>query len=176
MPADAPAIVITHPYEGGHPDHDSACFAVQAACALLRRAGGPCPDLLEITSYHAGPDGDLRVGAFLPGGPAAVTLALTAAQRRTKRRMLDRHQSQRQVLAGFKAEMERLRLAPAYDFLRPPHPGPLWYEQFAWGTDGEGWRQRAAAAVVELGLPSPPWAPPRPLLWAPPKPPSDGRR
>src|SRR5919202_1691857 len=30
-------IVLTHPYEGGHPDHDATAFAVHAACRLLRR-------------------------------------------------------------------------------------------------------------------------------------------
>ncbi len=32
--------VITHPYEGGHPDHDTAAFAVAAACARLARSLG----------------------------------------------------------------------------------------------------------------------------------------
>lgn len=30
-----PEVVLTHPYEGGHPDHDAAAFAVHAACALV---------------------------------------------------------------------------------------------------------------------------------------------
>lgn len=31
-----PEVVLTHPYEGGHPDHDAAAFAVQLACELVR--------------------------------------------------------------------------------------------------------------------------------------------
>ena len=30
-----PDIVVTHPYEGGHPDHDATCFGVHMACKLL---------------------------------------------------------------------------------------------------------------------------------------------
>ena len=30
-----PSIVLTHPYEGGHPDHDAAAFAAHAACASM---------------------------------------------------------------------------------------------------------------------------------------------
>src|SRR4051794_4250784 len=34
-----PAFICTHPFEGGHPDHDATAFAVAAACELMRRAG-----------------------------------------------------------------------------------------------------------------------------------------
>jgi len=32
--------VLTHCYEGGHPDHDATAFAVRAACRLLALPGG----------------------------------------------------------------------------------------------------------------------------------------
>ena len=38
-----PEVVITHPYEGGHTDHDATAFAVRAACTLLARDGAPAP-------------------------------------------------------------------------------------------------------------------------------------
>ena len=62
------SVVITHAYEGGHPDHDATAFAVHAAA---RR----CPELriIEMTSYHAGPGGRLSSGTFLPNGAAART-------------------------------------------------------------------------------------------------------
>src|SRR3954452_15878539 len=31
----SPEVVLTHPYEGGHPDHDATAFAVHAACQAL---------------------------------------------------------------------------------------------------------------------------------------------
>jgi LmbE family N-acetylglucosaminyl deacetylase len=85
----APEVVITHPYEGGHPDHDAA--ALVASAAIGRSHGG-----------------------------------------------------QEAVLREFPLEPERLRPAPAYDFTRPPHAGPLWYECLGWPLTGEQWRQNAA--------------------------------
>ena len=42
--------VITHPYEGGHPDHDACAFAARAA---VRHSANKAK-LMEFTSYHAG--------------------------------------------------------------------------------------------------------------------------
>src|SRR5579872_357888 len=57
--------VITHPYEGGHPDHDATALAVQAACHLLRETGFEAPNPVEMTSYHL-IDGQTIFGTFLP--------------------------------------------------------------------------------------------------------------
>ena len=48
-----PKVVMTHAYEGGHPDHDAAAIAVRAAAQLLRRGRAPVPDLFEMALYHA---------------------------------------------------------------------------------------------------------------------------
>ena len=45
-----PEVVLTHPYEGGHTDHDATAFAVHLACVVLRREGAPAPVVLELTS------------------------------------------------------------------------------------------------------------------------------
>ena len=91
-------VVVTHAYEGGHPDHDATAFAVQAALRLAP-AGGL--RLVEMAGYHAGPSG-MAVGDFLPGtGAAPVAFALSAKQCALKRDMLACFTTQRQVLAGF---------------------------------------------------------------------------
>ncbi len=46
------AVVLTHAYEGGHPDHDAAAFAVHAAAELLRREGGEIA-IIEMPFYRA---------------------------------------------------------------------------------------------------------------------------
>ena len=46
--------------------------------------------------------------------------------------------------AKFPIEMERFRVAPCYDFSRPPHAGPLWYEILGFSMGGEMWRRAAA--------------------------------
>jgi LmbE family N-acetylglucosaminyl deacetylase len=146
-----PAAVIGHPYEGGHPDHDAACFACHAALRLLGGEGA-VPELIEMTSYHAGRHG-IVTGRFLepPRAPVA-TVAPSAEEEEAKRRMIECFASQRAVLAAFPLAPERFRRAPAYDFTRPPHPGTLYYERQDWGMTGARWREAAAAALRALGL------------------------
>lgn len=158
-----PEVVITHPYEGGHPDHDAAAFAVHAACAAARRSGREAPAIVEMTSYHMGSRG-IEAGMFLParsedradgapGEPAAEgAVALSPQERAFKRRLFDCFATQRETLAYFPVEVERLRPAPRYDFTRAPHDGPLFYESQNWGATGEAFRRRAAAAMGRCGV------------------------
>jgi LmbE family N-acetylglucosaminyl deacetylase len=155
-------MLLTHPYEGGHPDHDAVAFAVRAAVTVLERSAGgdrraPVPIVAEFAGYHAGPDGE-RQTSFLPHpGFPEVLFQLSAAERGLKSRMLALHATQATVLADFPRDRELFRLAPPHDFSRPPHPGPLLYERSGsggdWGIDGVRWRARAAAASRRLGLP-----------------------
>lgn len=150
-----PDVVLTHPYEGGHPDHDAAAFAVHAAAEILRRRGVPPPLLVEMTSYHARA-GALVTGEFLPyGGVDGQTLlTLTPKERGLKRRMLDCFATQREVLSSFPpAEVECFRPAPSYRFTEPPHDGPLLYETRSLPIAGESWRELARQALRDLGLP-----------------------
>ncbi len=145
-----PACVLTHPYEGGHPDHDAAAFAVRAACRLLRDQGDRSPCILEFTSYHNSA-GSIQAGEFLPNSCGPVwTRVLDRSERSLKQRMLDCYRTQRTMLQQFPLVCERFRAAPDYDFTMPPHPGILFYEQFDWGMTGDRWRR--LARVAEAGL------------------------
>ena len=147
-----PDIVMTLPYEGGHPDHDATAFAVHAACALLRQRRRRAPSIVEMTSYHAGPGGRV-MSEFLPRPEVEVTtLVLGEADRALKRRLVDCFSTQKLVLADLPIELERFRPAPAYDFARPPHDGPLHYEAYDWGMDGVRWRILAREALAALKL------------------------
>jgi LmbE family N-acetylglucosaminyl deacetylase len=147
-----PNVLVTHPYEGGHPDHDAAAFAAAAALRLLGASGEPVPTALEMTSYHLGTDG-IRTGSFLPHQDVrSADFVLDAAGRTRKRAMLDCFRSQREMLAHFRRDRERFRVAPAYAFSLPPHDGRLFYEHFAWGMSGAVWRARAREAAYALGL------------------------
>jgi hypothetical protein len=66
--------------------------------------------------------------------------------------MIDCFATQRWLLEQFDLAVERFRLAPAYDFLQPPHPGELHYETLGWGITGEDWRRETADALHRLGL------------------------
>jgi LmbE family N-acetylglucosaminyl deacetylase len=141
-----PTAILTHPYEGGHPDHDACAFAVHRACAL---AGLPPEALWEFTSYHAGPEG-VVTGEFLRYGETPrVRFELGEDGRRRKRRMLDCFATQRAMLEWFTTGAEMFRQAPRYDFTAPPHEGELNYERFDWGMRGSRWRELAAAARSE---------------------------
>jgi N-acetylglucosamine malate deacetylase 2 len=145
--------VVTHPYEGGHPDHDATALVVYAACLLLREEGFETPIPVEMTSYHS-IDGQTVYGRFLPfpdAGPIE-TVTLDARERDLKRRMVECHRTQHEVLKDFPLDAERFRMAPSYDFLRPPHTGWLGYEAFIWRIDGAGWRRAAGRALRRLGL------------------------
>lgn len=143
--------VLTHPYEGGHPDHDAVAFCVHAAGSLLAREGADAPTVAEMAFYHAGPDGWV-VGRFLPNGAPPTVAALTEGERARKRAMLDAFATQAATLARFPAADEAFRPAPAYDFAAPPHAGALLYEHFPWGMDGARWRRLADAARQDLAL------------------------
>jgi N-acetylglucosamine malate deacetylase 2 len=148
----APAVVVVHPYEGGHPDHDAAAFAAHAAVRRIRaRRAERAPILVEMTSYHRR-DGALRTGEFLPPGGGAVERWLVDAERARKTAMLRAYASQSAVLAPFGVQRECFRRPPAYDFGAPPHPGQLHYEQMGWRWSGAQWRRLAVTALDQLGL------------------------
>jgi LmbE family N-acetylglucosaminyl deacetylase len=156
-------VVFTHPYEGGHPDHDACAAAVRFACSLLLRRRPP--EVLEFASYHSSPYGGVETECFLgwiaPGRrhktivcPTAMwTRVLSDVQRRKKLDMLSRYASQQAVLSQFPIRQEPIRMAPDYDFTKPPHPGKLNYENFDWGMDGQRWRRLVRSAISALRVP-----------------------
>jgi LmbE family N-acetylglucosaminyl deacetylase len=142
-----PEVVLTHPYEGGHTDHDATAFAVHLACGVLRREGVPAPIVLELTSYH-GRNGRRIHAEFLPFWPVPtrrVDLPLEAQL--LKARMFRFFTTQQKVLSAFPLDVERFRLAPRYVFTVPPHEGPLDYERYCTTITGAEWRANAEKAL-----------------------------
>jgi hypothetical protein len=129
---------MTHAYEGGHPDHDSAAFAVAALQVRSRFVH------LEFAGYHQGPDGRLVTNRFAACTTTSVRFRLTPAEQRLKRLMLCAFRSQCRTLQPFGVTEEWLRVAPTYDFTRPPNGGRVWYEQFPWGMRAAEWTARVA--------------------------------
>jgi LmbE family N-acetylglucosaminyl deacetylase len=143
--------VITHAYEGGHPDHDATAFSVHAAAAIRNREGGELTSI-EVPLYRLGPGGIVLQEFAGSSCTAELALPLTSEQQGLKRRMVAAHRTQRDVLAPFRLEVERFRPAPAYDFLRLPNSGRLLYEHHSWGLDGARWLALASAASAQLCL------------------------
>ena len=139
--ADA-AAVVTHPYEHGHPDHDSAALAVALAS---QRAGRGAH--LEFASYHLAQEG-ARFGRFWPDpGCPEWAYELSPAELARKERAIACFATQRDTLAQFPLGVERLRSAPSYDFTRPAPPGDALYDRFGWELKAEGWRARARSLM-----------------------------
>ncbi|HZR57660.1 MAG TPA: PIG-L deacetylase family protein [Terriglobales bacterium] len=148
-----PDALITHAYEGGHPDHDSAALVASLAVNSFKAAAAP--KLLEMTSYHAH-NGKCCMGEFLPvseGQPGRFEefiIQLAPEEAARKKRMMDCYKSQKLVLQNFPLNPERLRPAPKYNFSTPPHSGKLWYECMGWQITGVQWRELATQAIGEF--------------------------
>ncbi|MCZ2157142.1 MAG: PIG-L family deacetylase [Bryobacterales bacterium] len=123
----APAVVYTHPFEGGHPDHDATAFAVRQGVERLRRSGRSVPEVREFSGYHAR-NGEFYQGKFLGEHGGAVEDDLSPAEQARKSAALDCYRSQQRVTSRFPLSPQRWRIAPLYNFTRRPHEGPLYYE------------------------------------------------
>ena len=143
-------IVVTHPYEGGHPDHDATAFATHAALELVRRNGFKPPTLFEM-ALHPGNDEISKLPEFLPGAEGeTTTLVLDERATKLKRRMLECMPSQRRSIQASPVGFERFRLPPEYDFNVPPQKGKLHYENFDWAPRSTVWQSRARQALKDL--------------------------
>ena len=139
-------IVMTHAYEGGHPDHDALALAVRLATQRCRLP----PTIIEMPYYHAGPDGWV-LQSFPPGGPAPVSIELSADAWARKSAMLDAHRSQADMLKEFRNPIERFRVAPVHNFMQPPNSGRWLYDQVAPSLHPELWLAHARAALAAEG-------------------------
>ena len=148
-----PEVIFTHPYEGGHPDHDACAFATHHAVGLHRARGGSRPLIIEAPFYNAGPGG-FSTGKFLPreGSMPEVTYRLSSPERERKHALVACFVTQRETLKGFHDETERYRIAPMYDFTRPPHAGKVLYDSYPWGMMSDTFYAFAAQAEAELDL------------------------
>jgi LmbE family N-acetylglucosaminyl deacetylase len=146
-------VVLTHAYEGGHPDHDATAFAVHAAATLLK------PDrhevaIVEMPLYYPTGTGWV-VQRFSPVADCPEhVLTLNPRERELKSTMITAHASQQRTLAMFNVDAERFRAAPAHDFTAPPRRDAVWYHGDAWGLTGVEWLALARDAIRELHLES----------------------
>jgi len=142
------AYVVTHPYEHGHPDHDTAALAVALATSRL---GSAAPERFEFASYHLA-EGKVRLGEFWPApGYAETVLPLSEAELAQKRAAMARFETQKALGSGFPLSPERFRKAPNYDFAIPAPPGRAVYEQWGIGGSLAEWGRHADAVLAAEG-------------------------
>jgi N-acetylglucosamine malate deacetylase 2 len=151
MESYAPEVVFTHPYEGGHPDHDACAFAVHHAASLYAQDGGTMPLTIEAAFYHLGPHG-IQTNEFLSShqSPECADYALSEEERQRKQGLLACFRTQRETLSYFHIDVERFRVAPNYDFANPPHNPPVFYDHYAWGTSSAQFCELAQQAALGI--------------------------
>ena len=125
-----PDAIVTHAYEGGHPDHDACSFL-----AWLVGQEHSVP-VWEMPLYHRAA-GDRTWQQFIRhGGEDEVALTPTPPELQGKRAMIEAYASQGNVLKNFDVTREVFRPQAAYDFTKPPHEGRLNYEEWRWPMTG----------------------------------------
>lgn len=136
------AAFLTHPYEGGHPDHDAAALAVRLVAGRIGE-----PAIVEFACYRQA--GGVRVWADFAAHPSAPerVRALSPSERGRVDRALAAHASQAAVFGPWRPEAERWRDAPRYDFTRPAPGEAALYDGFGWEITSERWCQRARAVL-----------------------------
>ncbi len=145
-----PATIVTHAYEGGHPDHDAAALAI----AMLHEATDlPSCATIEFAEYHEGPDGSLVTNRFGDARDDDAGVRLLAPRaRKMKQEMLACYATQRRVLDAFQSDVESLRPMRRHDFTAPPPGGRVWFDRLAWRETGASWRAKAARAAGHLEI------------------------
>jgi LmbE family N-acetylglucosaminyl deacetylase len=146
----APEVVLTHAYEGGHPDHDATAFAVHAGVKLMMQNGLKPPTILEM-ALHPSSDWCLKVPDFLPSSaPEITTLVLDKKSRELKRQMYECFRSQGTSLVRSPIGPEKFRRPLHYDFSLPPQEGRVLYETFPCAFSGRQWQSLATKALRDL--------------------------
>jgi N-acetylglucosamine malate deacetylase 2 len=126
--AEIPQAILSHAYEGGHPDHDSCSFLAYHAA---RQFGIP---VWEMPLYHRA-GGDVHRQTFIDEKRQSV-IEVTSQELARKQAACAVYESQAPVLQDFTAAVERFRPMARYDFARAPHAGVLNYEAWQWPIRG----------------------------------------
>ena len=140
--------VLTHAFEGGHPDHDAVAFAVAQAAHNI--------GIVEMPYYRLGSSGPLSQCFFEADGSGEEhRIDLTREESKQKKFMIAAFKTQGEPLSKVSTEFETFRLAPQYDFSKEPNGGRIFYEEtFNWGISAELLRDYFVAAQAAERSPS----------------------
>ncbi len=142
------AMVVTHAYEGGHPDHDAVAFAVQAAKRLLKMRGRDLT-VIEMPLYRLD-DEDAFSTSFAVATEDTIDYAVAGSELDRKKAMIAAHASQQQMLSLFNPAREQFRPALVHDFTALPNGGRLLYERMPWGIESAIFQRRVGEAMAAL--------------------------
>jgi N-acetylglucosamine malate deacetylase 2 len=141
-----PAVVMTHAFEGGHPDHDALALVLASVIERRRRQEPRAPLLVEFAGHWRDESNALATNRFAPPATGGERqLRLSTLLRREKNDLLGCFPTEQRVLHAFDTREEWIRPAPAYDFRALPNHGRVWYDQFDLPVRSDGWIRLAAA-------------------------------
>jgi LmbE family N-acetylglucosaminyl deacetylase len=135
--------IITHAFEGGHPDHDATAFCVRTAvnkCNVINPI-----TVFEMPLYHFF-KGKIRTQYFCDGNQGIVIYNDLSA-RIIKSKMLSVYKSQAHILKDFRILDERFRLARNYNFLELPNQGKLFYSTWNCPFTGDMWINKIKSII-----------------------------
>jgi N-acetylglucosamine malate deacetylase 2 len=112
-----PESILTHAYEGGHPDHDSCAFLGHWIGQLF------AIPVWEMPFYHRREArSPLIYQQFFPAPQDEILLSPSPAEICRKECMLRQHRTQADVIPQFDKTRELFRPQPSYDFTLSPNP------------------------------------------------------
>ena len=110
-------------YEGGHQDHDTANYI------------GSCLNsgelVWEFSEYHFARR-TVQKNTFIEREGREISLLLDSEERERKRSLLLEYDSEQKNLGYVGVLQESFRPLVGYDYSRPPHTGPMFYQRFQW--------------------------------------------
>lgn len=141
----APDAIWTHPYEGGHLDHDSAAWMGQHVATTSARPIAR----LEFASYFSTAR-DQVFGRFWPDDACpALEVPLSPFRLARKRAAIAAYESQASILRKFKTpEIEAYRAAPVYNFAAAPPPPRCRWDVKGYTPTSADWRRVVAEVEV----------------------------
>lgn len=149
-----PQFVFTHAYEGGHPDHDAAAFVVHAACSMLKSQKNTAPVIIEYAIYNTY-KGSFEMNRLIPIiNHKDFVISLDEAALKLKTDVLKYFTTQQYLIKNYSSTIESYRIAPAYDFTKPPYEGKINYDNFDWGIKSKEWCELASATLKMLDIES----------------------
>ncbi len=123
--------LLTIAYEGGHPDHDAACFI---ASHVGKRGRIP---VWESPLYHRDANGEPVVQAFPNPNGSEIQSTVEGEPLQRKLAMVKAYESQKGIVESFHPVVEVFRPVEEYDFSQPPLPWKLNYEYWQWNMTGQ---------------------------------------
>jgi N-acetylglucosamine malate deacetylase 2 len=115
-----PAWVLTHAFEGDQPDCAATALAVHWACQEVNLSGGPRIQIGEFSNSHPYRDASRSLEFLENTSYPGDRIELSDHEQEIKAEMISCYRDRSAALRHLPLSYESYRVAPTYDFLKPP--------------------------------------------------------